>query len=85
MHLLCFRDVLPLITGIMTKLSKESYLKDKGSSYRYTQSYKLQLAVLQNLANVLTYLDMNDKDIESTIDCVFLYLGNKQPLPLQVM
>lgn len=84
-YVLYFRDVLPVLTGIMGKLSKESYLKDKGSSYRYTQSYKLQLTVLQNLANVLTYLDMSDTYIESTIDCVFPYLDSKQPLPLQVI
>lgn len=76
---------MPSIKEVLTKLSKESYLKDRGASYRYTQSYKLQLTILQNLANILANLDMSDADIQSTIDCVFPYMDNKQPIPLQVL
>lgn len=68
----------------MKNLLKESYLKDKGSSYRYTQAYKLQLTVLQQLAPLIINLDIADNQIELTMNMVYLYLSNKQPLPLQV-
>lgn len=68
----------------MKDLSKESYLKDKGSSYRYTQAYKLQLNVLQQLAPLIIHLDLADNQIELAMDTIQLYLNNKQPVPLQV-
>lgn len=70
---------------MLTNLSKESYLKDKGAAYRYTQAFKLQVELLENLATFSIHLDMNDKEIELIMEAVFLYLSDKQPLPLQVI
>lgn len=76
--------MLPNVLKVLRDLSKDSYLKDKGSSYRYTQAYKLQLNVLQQIARVIIDLEVADNHIESTMDVTFLYLSKKQPLPLQV-
>ncbi|KAK9879243.1 hypothetical protein WA026_004092 [Henosepilachna vigintioctopunctata] len=54
------KDVLPSILNVLKNLSKESYLKDRGSAYSFAE-----------------------KDIEKTSDAVFIYLSDKQPLPLQ--
>lgn len=79
-----FRDVLPKVLNVLKDLSKESYLKDRGASYRYTQAYKLQLNVLQQIARVIIDLEVADNHIETTMDVTYLYLNKKQPLPLQV-
>jgi hypothetical protein len=79
-----FRDVLPNLLRIMEKLSRESYLKDNGSAYRYSQNYKLQLSVLEDLWRVMTDLDMLQKDFENATETVFKYVSDKQPIPLQV-
>jgi hypothetical protein len=79
-----FRDVLPNLLRIMEKLSRESYLKDNGSAYRYSQNYKLQLSVLEDLWKVMTDLDMLQKDFENATETVFKYVSDKQPIPLQV-
>lgn len=76
--------MLPQILKIMKDFTKESYLKDKGSSYRYTQAYKLQLIILQQLAPLIINLEMTDKQIELTLETLEPYLSKKQPLPLQV-
>jgi hypothetical protein len=68
----------------MEKLSRESYLKDNGSAYRYSQNYKLQLSVLEDLWRVMTDLDMLQKDFENATETVFKYVSDKQPIPLQV-
>lgn len=45
----------------------------------------MQLVVLQNLACVLTDLDMTDAQIEVVMDAATPYLSAKQPVPLQVL
>ncbi|XP_008201481.1 TELO2-interacting protein 1 homolog [Tribolium castaneum] len=77
------KEVLPNILTILDKLSVESYLKDKGSAYRYSQNYKLQVVILENLARVVTDLDMSQQDTEKAIDVVVKYVSDKQPIPLQ--
>ncbi|XP_025829077.1 TELO2-interacting protein 1 homolog [Agrilus planipennis] len=77
------KEAFPNILTLLDKLSKESYLKDKGSPYRYTQAYKLQLTLLENLARIVVDLEMIDKDTEKIIFSVLPYLSDKQPLPLQ--
>lgn len=76
--------MLPDIVTLLSKLSKESYLKDKGSAYRYTQSYKLQLMVISNLAAVVSDLEMGDGHVIQCVEAVAPYLSNRQPVPLQV-
>lgn len=76
-------DVLPNIVEILKNLSKESFLKDKGSAYRYSQNYKLQIILLENLIFLICNVDFQDKDIEKIMNVVFLYLNKNQPKPLQ--
>lgn len=68
----------------METLLKQSYLKDKGSAYRYSQAYKLQIRILDNLAMVVVNLDIDDTNMNKVFNCICLYLSDKQPVPLQV-
>lgn len=68
----------------MLNLSKESYLKDKGSAYRYKQQYKLQETIVKNLGAILVDLDATENDFYKSINVIVVYLSNKQPQPLQV-
>ncbi|XP_063909733.1 TELO2-interacting protein 1 homolog isoform X2 [Zophobas morio] len=77
------KEVLPNVLTILDKLAKESYLKDKGSAYRYSQNYKLQCTILENLAPIVTDLDMLQQDFDKTMETVFKYVSDKQPIPLQ--
>ncbi|KAF2903943.1 hypothetical protein ILUMI_02227 [Ignelater luminosus] len=77
------KDVLPQIKKILIDLSKLSYLKDAGAAYRYTQAYKLQITIVQQLGRVITDLDLADCYINEAMEAVILYLDDKQPLPLQ--
>ncbi|XP_044761108.1 TELO2-interacting protein 1 homolog isoform X2 [Coccinella septempunctata] len=77
------KDVLPSVLSILSTFSKKSYMKDKGSSYRYSLDYKLQFTILENIVYLVTDIELSDKDIEATMDTVFLYLSDKQPIPLQ--
>lgn len=69
----------------MLKLANESYLKDKGSAYRYSQSFKLQLTVLTHMAIIVADLDIQNENINKILKMVYRYLSDKQPVPLQVM
>ncbi|CAG9859979.1 unnamed protein product [Phyllotreta striolata] len=77
------KEVLPHILEFLEGSSKSSYLKDKGSAYRYSQIYKLQIKILENLAMVVINLDVDDTTFSKVSSCVYLYLSNKQPIPLQ--
>ncbi|KAI4457547.1 tel2 interacting protein 1 tti1 family member [Holotrichia oblita] len=78
-------DVLPSILDQLRKLSKESYLKDRGSAYRYTQTYKLQAMVLEHFARIIIDLELSDEQIQNCMKVVLVYLSNKQPLPLRTL
>nr|CAI5820378.1 unnamed protein product [Callosobruchus analis] len=77
------KEVLPYIVQLMKKQSTESYMKDRGSAYRYSQAYKLQLCVLQGIGRVTVDLDITEDKIGEVLDMLVLYLSNKQPVPLQ--
>ncbi|GJQ69256.1 hypothetical protein Trydic_g6398 [Trypoxylus dichotomus] len=79
------KEVLPSILNNLKKLSNESYLKDKGSAYRYTQAYKLQITILQHFPRLIIYLEMAQEHIRSSIEVVAIYLSDKQPLPLRTL
>lgn len=79
-----FRELLPKLQNLLEKSAQSSYLKDKGSAYRYSQQYKLQLEVLTLIPNILYNLDVDGVVIEDVIGSVKLYLSDKQPQQLQV-
>lgn len=64
--------------------STESYLKDKGSAFRYSQGYKLQLRILNELGKLMAYLNVQEETLTQVSETVFRYLSDKQPVPLQV-
>lgn len=64
--------------------SRESYLKDKGAAYRYSQGYKLQLAILNSLGRLMAYLCVQDDWLTKVSEAIFNYLSDKQPVALQV-
>lgn len=81
---LIFSDVLPSILDNLAKLSKQSYLKDRGSAYRYTQTYKLQTTLLEHFARIIIDLELSDEHIQNCMKVVMVYLSDKQPLLLRV-
>ncbi|XP_050294398.1 TELO2-interacting protein 1 homolog [Anthonomus grandis grandis] len=78
------KELLPKFIEILSNSAKESHLKDKGSSYRYSQDYKLQHEMLQHIGLILYNLDVEEETIIKTADAVCLYLSDKQPHELQV-
>nr|XP_023014503.1 TELO2-interacting protein 1 homolog [Leptinotarsa decemlineata]XP_023014504.1 TELO2-interacting protein 1 homolog [Leptinotarsa decemlineata]XP_023014505.1 TELO2-interacting protein 1 homolog [Leptinotarsa decemlineata]XP_023014506.1 TELO2-interacting protein 1 homolog [Leptinotarsa decemlineata] len=78
------KEVIPSILEVLTKLSGESYLKDRGSAYRYSQAFKLQQVLIDNLGKVLINLDTDATTVNKVFECMFKYLSDKQPVPLQV-
>ncbi|CAH1990517.1 unnamed protein product [Acanthoscelides obtectus] len=77
------KEALPHILDLLEKLSRKSYMKDRGSPYRYTQTYKLQLAILKDIGHVLVDMDINEKHIGNVIEVLRLYMSNRQPAPLR--
>ncbi|KAK9721937.1 hypothetical protein QE152_g19937 [Popillia japonica] len=78
-------DVLPSILDNLAKLSKQSYLKDRGSAYRYTQTYKLQTTLLEHFARIIIDLELSDEHIQNCMKVVMVYLSDKQPLLLRTL
>ncbi|KAJ8959272.1 hypothetical protein NQ314_006300 [Rhamnusium bicolor] len=78
-----FDDPLIINYKLLNKLSQESYLKDKGSAYRYSQAYKLQLMILENFGRILVDLDVLEEKLNEAMDSGFNYISDKQPIPLQ--
>ncbi|XP_017773157.1 PREDICTED: TELO2-interacting protein 1 homolog [Nicrophorus vespilloides] len=77
------KHVLPILGKVLKKQSKESYLKDAGSAYRYTQAFKMQEALLSQLAILINDLDMGETSIELILIGVEPYISKRQPKSLQ--
>lgn len=80
-----FRELLPKLKNLLEESAQTSYLKDKGSAYRYSQQYKFQLEVLTLIPKILYNLDVDEIVIDDVISSVKPYLSDKQPQPLQVI
>ncbi|XP_059058577.1 TELO2-interacting protein 1 homolog [Achroia grisella] len=77
------KEVLPKIYLNLHKSSFESYLKDAGSAYRNSQAFVLQEASLAALPHLAVNLRLEDEQLTEAMNCVNVYLSNKQPKPLQ--
>lgn len=51
----------------------------------YSQSYKLQKAILECLGQLGIDLELQEEDLEVLMTAASPYLSSEQPLPLQVM
>jgi hypothetical protein len=78
------RQVLPPLCQILTKSSQESKKKDKGSSYRFTQIFKLQKELLSKMGDLAVYLNLQEHEIDQVLTAAAPYLSSLQPYPLQV-
>ncbi|XP_068622597.1 TELO2-interacting protein 1 homolog [Battus philenor] len=77
------KDILPSIYKFLRTSCQDSLLKDKGSAYRTSSSYRLQEAALNTLPSLARHLHLDDDALDHTLFCVRNYLSNKQPKPLQ--
>lgn len=77
------KEVLPKMYSFLWNSSSESYLQDVGSAYRDSQSYKLQLSMLEALSTLIVDLNLADTNLDDAMDSVRAYLSNKQPKALQ--
>ncbi|PSN37088.1 hypothetical protein C0J52_21168 [Blattella germanica] len=78
------KQVLPALYQFLIKTAPESKKKDNYSSYRFTQTFKLQMKLLRNLDIVVCHLNMQERQITELLNAVSPYLSRFQPLPLQL-
>jgi len=76
--------MLPPLCQILTKSCLESKKKDKGSSYRFTQLFKLQKELLSKMGDLAVHLNLQEREIDQVLTAAAPYLSSLQPLPLQV-
>ncbi|XP_045496733.1 TELO2-interacting protein 1 homolog isoform X2 [Colias croceus] len=79
------KEVLPRIYSQLSRLSNESHLKDSGSVYRTSPSFKLQLTALEAMTPLATRLKLGYEELGDAMDAVRVYLSRKQPRPLQLL
>ncbi|XP_050680096.1 TELO2-interacting protein 1 homolog [Leptidea sinapis] len=77
------KDVLQPLYKILARLSNESRRKDKGSSYRWSPDFSLQMTAMTHLPALVEDLALNDIGVESAMCCAHEYLSKDQPRPLQ--
>lgn len=77
------KEVLPHIYRFLKKSSRDSYLKDAGSSYRLSLAFALQLCSLRALPRLAPELALAREPLEDAMHSVDPYLSKKQPKPLQ--
>lgn len=79
-----FRQTLPALSSFLKKSSKESYKKDSGSTYDYTQMFKLQKEILSQLGGFVKDVKLLERETWNILDIVEPYLDCLQHLKLQV-
>jgi len=78
------RQVLSPLCQILTMSCLESKKKDKGSSYRLTQLFKLQKELLSKMGDLAVHLNLQEREIDQVLTAAPYLSSLLQPLPLQV-
>ena len=76
--------MLPFISDFLTKAAKESYKKDSGSVYSFTQTFKLQKELLSQLGQVAKHLQLQERQLWDILDICESYLSTLQHKTLRV-
>lgn len=77
------KQVLHPLCDLLTRSAPESRKKDKGSAYRFTQLFKLQLQVLVELGDLVVNLSLQERQLDQVMAAAAPYLSCLQPQPLQ--
>ncbi|XP_058792032.1 TELO2-interacting protein 1 homolog [Phymastichus coffea] len=77
------KQILPALTTFLKNSSKESLKKDSGSTYKFTQMFKLQREILCGLAGLIKNLKLYERDIWNLLQITEPYLDSCQHLQLQ--
>lgn len=77
------KQVLPAISEFLNKASKESYKKDSGNAYKFTQTYKLQKELLSQLGCIAGYLKLREQELWNLLEIAEPYLSAYQHPVLQ--
>ncbi|XP_046603137.1 TELO2-interacting protein 1 homolog [Neodiprion virginianus] len=78
------KEVLPALADFLTKTAKESYKKDSGSVYKYTQIFKLQRELLSQLGDIVDCLKIHERELWNVLEAAKPYLSKYQHRDLQV-
>ncbi|XP_051174928.1 TELO2-interacting protein 1 homolog [Leptopilina boulardi] len=77
------KKVLPSLSEFLSKSSKESYKKDSGSMYKFTQMFKLQKELLMQLGQVAKDLQLQERQLWEILGICESYLSSLQNKFLQ--
>ncbi|XP_069692275.1 TELO2-interacting protein 1 homolog isoform X2 [Periplaneta americana] len=77
------KQVLQPLCDTLSKSAPESRKKDKGSAYRFTQLFKLQLQLLSELGDLVINLNLQERQLDQVMTAAAPYLSSLQPRPLQ--
>lgn len=75
------RDVLPLLQAFLDREASTS--EETGVSFRFTMTFKLQVAVLSAVGDIASWTRLNGPPLESLIYSCLPYLHRLQPKKLQ--
>ncbi|XP_012260552.2 TELO2-interacting protein 1 homolog [Athalia rosae] len=78
------KEVLPSISDFLIKSAKESYRKDSGHVYKYTQVFKLQKNLLSQLGEAVDNLKFREREVWDVLEAARPYLSKYQHHDLQI-
>lgn len=77
------KQVLPALSNFLSNSAKESYNKDIGTAYKFTQIYKLQKELLSGLSQIVKDLKLHEKEMWDILSITESYLNARQHPTLQ--
>ncbi|KAK2588803.1 hypothetical protein KPH14_001678 [Odynerus spinipes] len=77
------KQLLPALSKFLNDSAKESYNKDIGAAYKFTQMYKLQKELLSALSQIVKDLKLHEKELWSILAITEPYLNAHQHPTLQ--
>lgn len=78
------RQVVPSLAKFLTKSAEESYKKERGNAYEFTQVYKLQKILLARAGMVAKNLKLGERELWQILEIAQPYLSSFQHPILQV-
>uniref|UniRef100_A0A1B0CSV5 TTI1 C-terminal TPR domain-containing protein n=1 Tax=Lutzomyia longipalpis TaxID=7200 RepID=A0A1B0CSV5_LUTLO len=82
-HKRTISDVIPTINKFLAEVAKKSHLNSQQGMYRFSQEFKLIHTILSQYGQLILDIQMDEKNLDKSINCALRFLEKNQPEELQ--
>uniref|UniRef100_A0A1B0CKZ0 TTI1 C-terminal TPR domain-containing protein n=1 Tax=Lutzomyia longipalpis TaxID=7200 RepID=A0A1B0CKZ0_LUTLO len=82
-HKRTISDIIPTINKFLTEVAKKSHQNSQQGMYRFSQEFKLIHTILSQYGQLILDIQIDEKNLDKSINCALRFLEKNQPEELQ--